>query len=262
MRYLEMKKRAFMSIVNSLKGFVRTVIGTPPITLYDCVDENSIINYTISGENVGDYDEESGKYKIPVKISGKNLLKNNNTSKTVNGITFTANADGSITINGTNTGTGLAQYPLTPSATGALSWLLPLDADVTYTLSCGNKPTGVGMQLTYKPAGTSLYMNAPRTFTATASTNSAVYIFVNKGVTVDNLTLYPQLEKSEMATDFEPYVEPITRNIYIDEPLGEGKILKNPAKLPTFKGTTIYEIDTNTKPSNMSVTYYSSVKGE
>ena len=262
MKYLETKKKAIMSIVNSLKGFIRTISKALPITLFDCVDEDSLISYSISGENVGDYDTESGKYKIPIKISGKNLLKNNNTTKTVNGVTFTANADGSITINGTNTGTGLAQYPLTPSASGALSWLLPLDADVTYTLSCGNKPTGVGMQLTYKPAGTSLYMNAPRTFTASASTKSAVYIFVNAGVTVNNLTLYPQLEKSAVATEFEPYHEPITRNIYIDEPLGEGKILKNPAKLPTFKGTTIYSVETTIQPSNMSMTYYSSVKGE
>jgi hypothetical protein len=33
-------------------------------------------------------------------------------------------------------------------------------------------------------------------------------------------------------------------------------------KLPTFKGTTIYSVDTKINPSNMNVTYYSSMKGE
>lgn len=54
MTYLQKKKLAFMSIVNSVKGFVRTVAGIPPLALPDCVDEDSIINYTISGNSVQD----------------------------------------------------------------------------------------------------------------------------------------------------------------------------------------------------------------
>ena len=82
MNYLQRKKRAFMSIVNSIKGFIRTITETPPITLYYCVDDNSVINYQIYGNSmqdgepspdnpieikfVGDYDSETGKYRIPV----------------------------------------------------------------------------------------------------------------------------------------------------------------------------------------------------
>ena len=54
MNYLQRKKFAFMSIVNQIKGFVRTVLGIPPLTLPDCVDEDSIINYTIDGNSVQD----------------------------------------------------------------------------------------------------------------------------------------------------------------------------------------------------------------
>lgn len=57
MNYLQKKKLAFMSIVNSVKGFVRTVFGEPPLILPDCVDENSLINYIIEGsseQSVGD----------------------------------------------------------------------------------------------------------------------------------------------------------------------------------------------------------------
>lgn len=82
MNYLQRKKRAFMSIENAFKGFVRTISGAPPITLEDCVDDKSTINYQIYGNSmqdgepspdnpieikfVGDYDSETGKYRIPV----------------------------------------------------------------------------------------------------------------------------------------------------------------------------------------------------
>ena len=51
MKYLQRKKRAFMSIVNSVKGFVRTISGVPPLMLEDCVDDKSVINYQIYGNS-------------------------------------------------------------------------------------------------------------------------------------------------------------------------------------------------------------------
>jgi hypothetical protein len=59
MNYLQKKKLAFMSIVNKVKGFVRTVSGIPPLTLPNCVDEESVIDYTIEGASggVGDLTE-------------------------------------------------------------------------------------------------------------------------------------------------------------------------------------------------------------
>ena len=41
-----------MSIVNRVKGFVRTVTGVLPLTLTNCVDEDSIIDYTLYGQSV------------------------------------------------------------------------------------------------------------------------------------------------------------------------------------------------------------------
>ena len=54
MSYLQKKKLAFMSIVNQVKGFVRTVMGALPLTLKGCVDENSITDYKIYGQSVQD----------------------------------------------------------------------------------------------------------------------------------------------------------------------------------------------------------------
>ena len=46
----------------------------------------------------------SGHTQATVVRVGKNLLKNNGQNQTINGITFTKNSDGSISVNGTSTG--------------------------------------------------------------------------------------------------------------------------------------------------------------
>ena len=54
MNYPQKKKLAFMSIANRIKGFVRTVTGALPLTLTNCVDNKSIINYKLYGQCVQD----------------------------------------------------------------------------------------------------------------------------------------------------------------------------------------------------------------
>ena len=52
MNYLQRKKLAFLSIVNSVKGFVRTITGIPPLTLPNCVDDKSVIDYKLYGDSL------------------------------------------------------------------------------------------------------------------------------------------------------------------------------------------------------------------
>ena len=72
MTYLQKKKLAFMSIVNSVKGFVRKVSGIPPLTLPNCVDAESMINYTIEGASggVGDVTENLFDNKRNWNVTG------------------------------------------------------------------------------------------------------------------------------------------------------------------------------------------------
>ena len=51
MNSLEIKKRAFMSVVTRRYGFIRTKSGAPPLTLTNCLSGN-LVDYKISG-NVG-----------------------------------------------------------------------------------------------------------------------------------------------------------------------------------------------------------------
>ena len=85
---LKRRKLAFLSIVNQIKGFVRKVVGQPPLTLTNCIDDKSLIDYKIYGDSVQD---------------GKNLLQYDIRTTTSGGATWTVNNDKSITVTGTPT---------------------------------------------------------------------------------------------------------------------------------------------------------------
>ena len=144
--------------------------------------------------------ETYGKYKIPVTVSGKNLLNCDYKSyTTVSGITVTYNDDGSIRYKGTAT-SALSLY-LTRT-----SFTLPAG---TYTINNISNTCR-----TYLLPG---YISG--TFTIDKETTfTGVYVNVPNGATLDNV-LYPQLEKGSTATEYQPYVKPTTTNIYLDEPL-------------------------------------------
>ena len=127
--------------------------------------------------------------------TGKNLLPNMATSQTINGVTFTVNADGSVTCNGTasasailnvcpNGGISLASgtYKLSgcPSGGSASTYLIGWDTH--------GYDTGTGLVATIADVDT-----------------HGVNIAIGSGVTCNNLTFYPQLELGSTATEYEPY---------------------------------------------------------
>ena len=217
MNYLQKKKLAFMSIVNSVKGFIRTVFGVPPLTLSDCVDTDSIINYSIEGnsvqdgtptpeapvavESVGEYDKETGKYKILVVCSGKNIvgdyvyhdqkIRYYNTITTVEPYTFKQGITYTISFDTPNTNKNVcfANYAHTEE---------------------GLKTVSLN--------GTRRFI----TFTPTKDLSTRVLMSVTSVVSEENrsgLCSNCMIEEGTTATDYEPYIEPVTTNIYLDEPL-------------------------------------------
>lgn len=133
-----------------------------------------------------------------VAVTGKNLIPPKAASETINGVTCTVNADGSLTLNGTATGNCFFHC---------------LDMEIVsgiYTLSSGVKlPAGITLilrkkdinkQIMYVYAGSS-----SKTKPTGYSGKAFVYVAVSSGTTVTNLTLYPQLEVGSEATAYEPY---------------------------------------------------------
>ena len=262
-----------MSIVNSVKGFVRTVSGIPPLTLPDCVDTESVINYTISGNGVGDYDESTGKHKIPVVCSGKNLFDYKRFCAEYN--PYVNNDNGKAIPNDTFLGEKCFSIPVYNYTNFKYLNNYSFKENTSYTFNCeiamsyGNRESLLMSSIlifytdgTYTSIRTTVYNNQFIRGTAITDANKTVdYVRMNSIATSCRVYIKNmQIEESTTATDYEPYVEPVTTNIYLDEPLAEGETLKNPIKLPTFKGTTIYSIDTEVQPSNMEATYYSTSK--
>lgn len=149
------------------------------------------------------YDSEDDQLQTAViAIANKNLFRLDLIGAQVvsKGLTFTKNANGSISVTGTSTGT----YPMTSCN---------IDKNVfavgkTYTLSSGKTSgyTYVQLILTYADNSTDYIVarNSARTFTISkpvASCTGSVQI-TDSGVTVSNETIYPMLELSDTASAF------------------------------------------------------------
>lgn len=257
MNSLEIKKRAFMSVVTRRYGFIRTKSGAPPLTLTNCLSGN-LVDYKIFG-NVG-------KNLIPYPYA--------ETTKTVSGITFTDNGDGSITVNGTATANAI--FRLNKASTS-----IHVDKGEIYRLS--GAPTGGGtsayLLLAYDTVNGYSDTGNGGVFTP-RSENLTVSIRAYTGTTFDNLVFKPMLTKGGDATEYEPYKAvgdldgdkykiPITvgnntTNIFLNDPLGTGESIDYKTdSLPDIfvsEGTNIISAETEIKPSAIEVKYRSSIE--
>lgn len=168
------------------------------------------------------------KYDIPISIYGKNLIKYpyQYTTRDINGIRFTDNGDGSVTMNGKATANAIwFMYLNRTNLIGGLS------SGDKITLSVkSNKSFSGALRVVcnyFDTGGTEKDANMSITAANSSITNRItalwkgmeIYIVVLKGQTVDNITIYPQLEKGSPATPYEPYKGKTTTHIYLDEPL-------------------------------------------
>ena len=130
------------------------------------------------------------KYDIPIVVRGKNLIKYPyaTASRTMNGVRYTVNKDGSVSVVGT--------------ATAASYFILNENVDFGNSSIPENSTNGV-----YATSEGVKYNVS----------NHTVSINVASGETVDKI-VYPQIEYGTTATVYEPYIEETT-HIYLDEPL-------------------------------------------
>lgn len=138
--------------------------------------------------------------------TGKNLLSVYNVGEiTRNGITMTANSDGSLTFNGTCTGSAFSV-----KCSDTMDTVLPQGS---YTYSRNAEISGIsGLDIIiYKNTGVrigSSNNDNSYTFTSTGSDIQTYYIwaYISVGTTFDNYTIRPQIEAGSTATSYEPYV--------------------------------------------------------
>ena len=141
----------------------------------------------------------SGRESVEVRACGKNLLQPVYTTQTINGVTFTVNDDGSVTINGT--ATSRAQYSITRTTASRPQAF----AGQTFTLF-----NVEGADQSFYSYAMSVEQDirldsSSKTFTVTQDDTLYIAIVALEGKTVNNVTIYPQLELGSVATAYEPY---------------------------------------------------------
>ena len=155
--------------------------------------------------NVGiEIDED---YKVNV-LHSRNLLPNNSSTTTTNGITFTKNSDGSITINGTST--ARADLYVFGGATDNGNYFKIKKG--TYSFDRSNLTDGrMFFAFREKTAGTKYETLTNNGAIETMATQDCyfygVMIGVESGYTINNLTIYPMLNEGSEALPYEPYMQ-------------------------------------------------------
>lgn len=156
------------------------------------------------GNTITDYVSYVAPSSITLSEYGKNLIPYPyaDTTKTVNGITFTNNGDGSITIDGT----------ATDNASFVFSNNLPINLSGIYTLS-KNVPNVYLYVAYYKnnsyigekgvSGGVTSVLVDLTTIDCDRLRSS---VQIKSGTIINNLILKPQLELGSTATDYEKYV--------------------------------------------------------
>lgn len=185
---------------NDLQGLLTVEFTCYPFMKADKVTRSALSSesQTITIEN------EGGRVITPtIRVTSKNLLVYPffETTKTTNGLTFTDNGDGTVTVNGTATAQTtfmLAQVQNRNGRNLYLSGCPNGGSGKTYSLiafylDASNKWQGESYEI-----GNGLKIDGNR---------FSVGIFIRNGATVENLVFKPQLEENEFATPFEPYVE-------------------------------------------------------
>lgn len=159
-----------------------------------------------------DQDRQEVEIGSVANAGAKNLLKITATSQTIKGVTFTVNDDQTVTVNGTNDGTGASTFIVVPNNRAITipdgNYILsgcPTDGGTPYDLRWYQYSNGKSAY--DNGAGASVTKNGN-----TAASNIA--IIVKTGQTANNVVFSPMLRPASITdSTFVPYA-PTNRELY------------------------------------------------
>lgn len=183
-----------------------TTSGLTATNVQDAIDEidDAVDDAVPKTREINGYDLSEDRTLFLQDFGSKNLLPNTATTQTINGVTFTVNDDGSVTVNGTATGSN-ADFNIIATASGALDFLPSGD----YILSgCPSGGSWSSYNLQVENAGAWVGDNGEGgTFTRSSSGEDRVRIHVATGTTVSNLTFYPMIRPAGTGDTYVPYAK-------------------------------------------------------
>lgn len=183
----------------------------------------------------------TGYDSVRLDINSKNLLPYPYTDTTIykNGVDFTDNGDGSVTLNGATTA-GWTSFLF--HAGNDLNRVKLMDG-ITYVFSLSNAPSTVALVFAYTNAsGNIVWQNAnvPFTWSDKNTLKECRIQIANAGSAFDNVTIYPQIEIGSTATYYEPY-----RNTLVTANIGQnvysGTYKWNTGELTVDRETIVFD---------------------
>ena len=242
-----------------------TITGTPPFTFGS--SGGNLIDYIIYGAEggVGDYDSETQKYVIPIRVKGKNLFDKSNYDlqalvPIAQSMTIKASADA--------------------GSANARSLIVAVSPNTTYTFSMfhlasqlGRDRMRIGGCESYPEAGatlTSIDDTMTRkgnfvynTFTTGENTNYAlIFLWAGSAYTeaviqgiIENNKL--QLETGDIMSVYVPYFDEtiiISTNVPI-QPDDSLSMSQTGINIPTNVGRNKLTVGTTVQPSSMTIKY-------
>lgn len=251
---LQVLKRAMIAYVSNSVEAIWSVVAHP-LTIVGSRNGN-VKNYKIygSGDGIGEADD-NGNYIIPIEVRGKNLLDVNSVYPNY------VNNEGGISY--TNSDMGKIYQA---------DMMNEYKEDTVYTLSFdysveGNSGNSASVIISYTDKTNTrayLYVNTSGSKTMTSSSGKTIksikiaYSSMNVRCNVKLTNM--QLEEGAKVTDYEAFISPQRVEIISSIPLDKGEYIEKSfdglPDLPQFKGTTVYEAQTEIPPSGMQVQYF------
>lgn len=255
-----------MCILQNLSGNETVSTGEPPLSFN--AREGNLRDYVIFGnyDGVGDYDAVTGKYNIPVTIRSKNLLEIGCESEVYNGMNITVNADKSITITGTATATSVIS--LKTSTHQTVGNYQRIDNGVYFISGSpqGSDNNGYILSYRYDPDGDgstpSVKARVPVEGAVLDNSSGAyqylsLYIAVQQGTVLDQVTFYPMLRRQGTEEGYEkPFCHRVTLTAEAPLYLGESLSLSQTGTaLFAEEGKNYLTVDTHYQPANIYLVY-------
>lgn len=220
-----------------------------------------------------------GRY-LKIDNSSKNILNITPEVRETNGLTFTKNEDGSITINGTSTAGTFCNINTSYTDT-TLKQFFTIEKGKTYTSYLKNNVPGLSMTTRTQSQNANLFVIASgkeistKQYTGETDEKAFTYLYVGANRTFNNLTVYPMIVEGEYTLDtigeYESYRNDVTylnlekENLFDGElelgsitPAGETSSNSNALRTKEFikvKPNTTYTIKNNKKYYNYVYEY-------
>ena len=191
-------------------------------------------------------------YKVPVMVEGKNLAKNNYITISSSLSDLIVEKIGEfIHVSATNNTANPVPYVISKDNNfHAGTYDIVNNSDTM--IACDYKDENNNL------IGNTVESNTVKSFIFPESAQRGLNIYkaISSGVHIDNYFQVMIVKHGDDTDTYEPYIEPTTTNIYLDEPIEENESISlsdTNVDIPTIDGTNVISIDTTVQPSNVYI---------